>query len=237
MIQFITLNTIVTDLINVIRGSKISQSETINRRQVEDWVNQYRALLLKQDLDKGKMPNPDYIQEIKSVILEVVDRSDDADLASGTYFLRTAADLPTTIDLNFKPGITYIGTIDGKEIQLVPEGRAMWQRYKRFTANDTIAFLRNKRIHIETVKPIKYIDIRGIFEIPIEASNFINTHSTQGYTDLDDRYPIPVNLVPVLKEMILSKELGITTQAPSDNKNDSTNKVSLNAEPNYVPQG
>jgi hypothetical protein len=37
-------------------------------------------------------------------------------------------------------------------------------------------------------------------------------------------------MVPVLKEMILSKELGIMSQAPSDNKNDGSNDVSLNAE-------
>lgn len=235
MINFITLNTIVTDLLNIVRGAKISQSETISRRQIEDWVNQYRAILLKQDLDKGKMPNPDYIQEIKSVLLEVVDKTDDANLASSTYFLRTALDIPNTLDLNFKPGLMYVGTIDGREIQLVPESRARWQSYKRFTANDSLAFLRNNRIYINSVSPLSYIDIRGVFEIPMEVSNFINSYSTQKTKDGDDRYPIPANLVPVLKEMILSKELGITAQSPSDNKNDSNNDVSLNAEATYAP--
>ena len=229
MIEFITLDNIITDLLNVIRGSKITQSETITRRQVEEWVNEYRAVLIKQDLDKGKMPNPDYIQELPGVLLEVVDRSNEVDLKSATYFLRTKLELPKTIDLNFSSGLMYVGTIDGREIQLVPEGRARWQQYKRFTSNDPVAFLRNKYLYINTVVPMSSVTVRGVFEIPTEAGNFINTHATTTTLEYRDAYPIPANMIPVLKEMILSKELGVMAQSPSDNKNDSSNKVSLNA--------
>jgi hypothetical protein len=230
MVEFVTLDNIITDLLNVVRGAKVTQSETITRRQLEEWVNQYRSILLKQDLDKSKAPNPDYIQEIPGLVLEVVDRSNEVDLKSTTYFLRTKLSLPKTIDLNFSSGLMYVGTIDGREIQLVPEGRSRWQQYKRFTSNDPLAFIRNKHIYINTVTPITAITVRGIFEVPTEVGNFINTNSevvTMGYRDA---YPIPANMVPVLKEMILSKELGIIAQSPSDNKNDSANKLSLNAE-------
>lgn len=227
--EFITLDNIITDLLNVIRGSKVTQSETITRRQIEEWVNEYRALLIKQDLDKGKMPNPDYIQELPGILLEVVDRSNEVDLKSATYFLRTKLELPKTIDLNFSSGLMYVGTIDGREIQLVPEGRARWQQYKRFTSNDPIAFLRNKYLYINTVVPMSSVTVRGVFEIPTEAGNFINTHADVTTLEYRDAYPIPANMVPVLKEMILSKELGVMSQSPSDNKNDSSNKMSLNA--------
>jgi len=231
MIQFISLNTIVSDLLNIVRGSKVSQSETISRRQIEDWVNQYRALLIKQDMDKGKMPNPDYIQELPSLKLEVVDKSLESDLQSEAHFMRTVLELPNTIDFNFKSGFTYVGTIDGREIQFVPEGRSYWQQFKRFTKNNPLAFLRSKRMYIHTVTPLKYITVRGIFEIPMEASRFVNTStSVQSYDTIDDRYPIPSNMVPVLKEMILQKELGIISQAPSDNTNDGANRMSPNVE-------
>lgn len=227
--EFITLDNIITDLLNVVRGSKVTQSETITRRQIEEWVNEYRALLIKQDLDKGKMPNPDYIQELPGILLEVVDRSNEVDLKSATYFLRTKLELPKTIDLNFSSGLMYVGTIDGREIQLVPEGRARWQQYKRFTSKDPIAFLRNKYLYINTVVPMSAVTVRGVFEVPTEAGNFINTYATTTTLEYRDAYPIPANMIPVLKEMILSKELGVMSQSPSDNKNDSSNKVSLNA--------
>lgn len=235
MITFITLDNIITDLLNVIRGAKVTQSETISRRQVEEWVNIYRALLIKQDLDKGKMPNPDYIQEIPGIILDVVDKTEGMNLPSSTYYLKTRQAIPKTIDLNFKSGLTYVGTADGREIQLVPESRARWQEYKRFTGKDKVAFLRNKHLYINSVSPMSSVTVRGIFEVPTEAGNFINSNAdtiTMGYSD---PYPMPANMVPVLKELILSKELGIIAQSPSDNKNDGTNKLSLNAEPQYVP--
>lgn len=230
MITFITLDNIITDLLNTIRGSKITQSETINRRQIEEWVNEYRALLIKQDLDKGKMPNPDYIQEIPSLELEVVDKTEGAEMPSNSYWLRTKLTLPKTLDLNFKPGFTFVGTTDGREVMLVPEGRAQWQQYKRFTANDNIAFLRNRRLYLSVVAPIEALTVRGVFEVPTEVGNYINTFADQGTMTYRDAYPIPANMVPVLKEMILSKELGIMSQAPSDNKADGSNDVSLNAE-------
>jgi hypothetical protein len=229
MISFVSLNTIVTDLLNTVRGAKISQSETISRRQIEDWVNQYRAILIKQDIDKGKMPNPDYTQKIPSLRMEVVDKTADSELASDTYIMRTVLELPNTIDFNFKSGFTYVGTLDGKEIQFVPEGRTEWQQFKRFTSKNSLAYLNDKHIYINTVTPLSHITVRGIFEIPMEAGRLINPAlSTQTYGTIDSRYPIPMNMVPVLKEMILQKELGIIAQAPSDNTNDGVNIVSPN---------
>jgi hypothetical protein len=177
------------------------------------------------------MPNPDYIQELPGLQLEVVDKADGVDLLSGKYWLRTVLQLPETIDLNFKPGFTYIGTIDGKEIQLVPEGRSSWQQYKKYTADDNIAFLRNRRLYLSTVTPIEHLSPRGIFEIPTEVMNFQNTHADYTFGGWDTKYPIPVNMIPVLKEMILKKELGITVQAYSDTTNDSASITQPNVEP------
>jgi hypothetical protein len=232
MINFTTLNVLISDLLNTIRASKISRSESISKRQIESWIHFYRGILLKQDLDKGKMPNPDYIQELPGLQLEVVDKSEGMNLPSNTYWLRTKLVLPKTIDLNFKPGFTYVGTVDGREIQLVSEGRATWQQHKKYTSRDNIAFLRGGRLYLVTVTPIEFISPRGVFEVPTEVSNFQNTNADFTYSNLDSPYPIPINMVPVLKEMILKKELGIMVQAPSDITNDSADLV----QPNTIKQ-
>jgi hypothetical protein len=228
MINFITLNTITTDLLNIIRNFNVSKSENISKRQLEMWVHQYRALLIKQDIDKGKIPNPDYIQTLPALALEVVDASEGSDLNSESYILKTQLELPETIDFNFKSGFTYIGTVDGTEIQYIPEGRSKWQQYKKYTSNDNLAFLRDKHLYLIYTKPIAQITVRGIFVVPTEVMNFVNPHATETEGDWDDRYPIPMNMVPVLKDMILRRELGIGITMNSDNKNDSTNLVSSN---------
>jgi hypothetical protein len=73
--------------------------------------------------------------------------------------------------------------------------------------------------------------MRGLFEIPMEVYNLINPAADpQTYETINGKYPIPINMVPALKEMILQKELGIIAQAPSDNKNDGANTMTSNVE-------
>lgn len=226
MIKFTTLNTLTTNQRNIIRNFDVSRSEDISQRQLEMWNHQYRALLIKQDIDKGKQPNPDYIQTIPSLQLEVVDESYGGDIESNSYILRTVLEIPKTLDFNFKSGFTYIGTIEGDEIQFIAEGRRKWQQYKKYTKNDNLAFLRDKRLYLIYPKPIQQITVRGIFEVPTEVMNFVNPHATAIDGGWDDPYPIPINMVPTLTEMILKRELGIGVSALSDNKNDSANFVS-----------
>jgi hypothetical protein len=225
MIQFVTLNNIASDLLKIVRSSDISRSETISLRQIEGWIHSYRSLLVKQDLDKGRMVNPDYVQELPGLRLEVVDKTKGSELASDTYLLRTVLELPKTIDLNYRSGFTYIGTIDGSEIQFIQQGRSKWQKYKKYTSGDNVAYLKSKRLYLETVVPIESISIRGIFEIPTEVGNFINEHADYTYATWDTPYPIPINMIPTLKEMILKKELGITVQSAADTTNDASNEI------------
>lgn len=227
MITFVTLNTITTDLLNIIRGAQVTQSEPISKRQLEAWAHEYRALLLKQDLDKGKMPNPDYIQTIQALELEEVDESEGS-IASDMKTFRTKIQVPNTIDLNFKPGFTYIGTINGREIQFSPESRARWQEFKTYTKNDPIAYLKGGYLYVHNDKNLRYITVRGIFEVPPEVSHLNNPNETITDVTENSPYPIPINIIPVLKEMILSKELGIEVKAYSDNKTDAEAEVSPN---------
>jgi hypothetical protein len=225
--DFITLRTITNDLLKIVRASHVTNSETISLRQIEDWVHQYRAVLLKRDLDKGKKPNPDYIQTINYLrLIEVeaggVNIVKDRD-KSKTYTQRTTLEIPKTIDLNFTSGFTYVGTPLGEEIDLLPEGRAIYQQHKKYTKDARISFLRDGHIYVVNDFPLEYITVRGIFEIPSEVSRFTNPITQQPYFNMDSKYPIPATLVPTLKQMILSEELKIEASSVPDLKNDDLN--------------
>lgn len=232
---FSTLRTITTDLLNIIRASNVSASEPISRRQLEDWVHQYRAILIKRDLDKGKKPNTDYIQEIGNLQLEKVDLTGDdvtsLGLESGSFVYRTVLEIPNTIDLNFTSGFTYIGTSAGDELQLVPEGRSRWQQYKKYTDSDKLVFLRNKKLYVVNSEALEFLTTRGIYENPAEVGRFINPITNQPYFNLDSKYPIPVNLIPALKEMMLQKELKIEAAAPTDKTNDANSNPTFGDTP------
>jgi hypothetical protein len=232
MITFVTLNTIVTDLLNIVRGSQISQSEPISKRQLEAWVHQYRAFLLKRDLDKGKMPNPDYIQEIAGIEMSPVDLIEGfVSLEADERVMKSDLALPSTIDLNHKPGFTYVGTSDGHEIMFVSETRSKWQQYKKYTEKEPLVYLNGGYLYLVGNGNLpKYLTVKGVFEVPTEVSNFTNPVTDSTSAGLDDPYPIPINIVPVLKEMILKQELGIQSQAWSDDKNDADSNMEPNVE-------
>jgi len=232
MIEFVTLNTIVTDLLEIIRGAQITQSEPISDRQVENWVHQYRAKLIKQDLDKNKYPNPDYIQTIQALELEEVDEAEGSTLSTGYKTFRTKIQLPETLNLNFLPGFTFIGTLTGEEIQLSPESRARWQKYRKYTGDDKIAFLRGGKLYIHNDNELRYITVRGIFEVPPEVSHLDNPNETITDVTENSAYPIPIDMIPVLKQMILQGELGMEMKSYSDVTQDSASDV----EPNVSAQ-
>ena len=225
MIEFVTLDTLVQDLLHIIRGAQLTQSEPISRRQIEAWIHQYRARLLKQDLDKNKTPNPDYIQTIQALELEEVDEAQGSELTSGYKTFRSKVQLPNTLDLNFKSGFTYIGTITGQEVQYVPEGRARWQQYRKYTGNDRIAYLKNGYLYVHNDKEIRYLTVRGVFEVPPEVSHLTNPNETITDVTAASPYPIPIDKIPQLKEMILRLELNIESRAPSDVSNDSASEL------------
>jgi hypothetical protein len=219
---FNTLDTIITDLLNVIRAANISASEQISTRQIEEWIHQYRATLIKQDVDKGKIPNPDYIQEIGNLELEQVNAAGDDLLAgqpSNWFAYRTKLEIPKTIDFNFKSGLTFVGTPEGHEIQYVPESRVKWQPFKKYTPEDKLCFLHNGRLYIYSAKALRFVSLRGIFEVPTEVSRFVNPITKQPYAGYNTKYPIPANMVPILRQMILQNELRIEAQAPTDTTN------------------
>lgn len=232
MLEFVTLATIVSDLKNIIRGAQITQSEPISDRQIEFWIHQYRAKLLKQDLDKGKQPNPDYIQTIQALELEEVDEAEGTTVDTDYKTFRSMLEIPNTINLNFKSGFTYIGTIQGQEIQFDSESKSHWQQYKKYTGHDRISYLKNSKLYVTNDKEIRYITVRGVFEVPTEVSHLNNLNETIADVTMNSVYPIPINILPTLKEMILKLELNIESRAYSDIENDSASKVEPNTEGN-----
>ena len=225
-VEFQSILVLIRDAIRIARGSIESQSETISDIQVESWIHQYRSLLLKQDLDKGKDADPSYIQEIKGLKLSPIDISEIPTKPVKKYVLKTNLQIPKLIDLNYRPAITYIGTPDGRELQYSPQSSTRWSQYKYYTQNDPSVYLKNQYLYVEGGDTLEYIDIRGVFELPLEVARFLNpTFGLQVFDVSTYKYPIPLNMLPTLKDMIMQKEFGIMLRMPSDTKNDSENSL------------
>jgi len=207
--EFTTLNTIIEDILKVARGSNIAQTEPISKRQVEDWVHQYRAELIRQDIDKGYYPNPAYIQSIHALDLED---------SQWPEYWQTIENIPHAIDARYDSGYRWVGTDDKHEYTLVASSRAIWQQFKRYTPEEKIAFYHDDKMFISKngdITPTP-ITIEGIFENPMKVMRMANPVANK-----DEHYPFPVNKLPTLKDMIFKNELKIEVVAPSDSTADS----------------
>ena len=228
MITFNSINTIVDDILDIVRSNSTSESETISKIQIEMWVHQYRAFLLKQDLDKGRVVNPDYIQEIPAIGLTQVDYSEDSTIETDAYRFKSTFRLPKTIDLHYGNGITFIGDLLNNEIQLIPQARANWNKYRRFVKKATYCYINDGYLYVEGGELLEYVKLRGVFEYPTELAALTNPLTKTIVYDPNGKYPVPANLIPTIRQLILDKEVKVMTAVPADSTNDANNKVSAN---------
>ena len=209
-----TIDNIIDDILLEIRNNNISESESLNRAQIELWVDQYRSMLIKQDIDKGRDFSTNYIQTIYDIdIVEVP--------SNNKNYLYFASDIvmPKTIDFHNKYGITRIFDNTNNEIQLMSSKRASINSSRKYSGTDTVAHIENGKIMLKGNVRIDTINIDLVAERPTAVPGFKRNL---------DEYPISINMLPTIKQLIFEKELKILM--PSDNTNNSNNDIqNLNA--------
>lgn len=206
-----TLNTIIDDILLELRNSSVSESEHISRIQIEQWINNYRALLIKQDIDKGRDINPMYVQTIRCIHLER------KECIPGHFVYVSDITLPKLIDFHFRTGLVSVKDMYGNLIQLGSESKMKLQKYRKYTCKDYIAYLKDSRIYVEGGNnQLEYIEADVILENPADANECF---------DPDEPYPAPAHMIPTIKDLIFNKELNIMPKMPTDTTNNSNDDM------------
>lgn len=206
-----TLSNIIDDILLIARNNSISESEHLSRYQIEMWVHQYRALLIKQDIDKGRDINPMYVQTIRCIHLER------KECIPGHFVYVSDITLPKLIDFHFRTGLISVKDMYGNLIQLGSESKMKLQKYRKYTCKDYIAYLKDSRIYVEGGNnQLEYIEADVILENPADANECF---------DPDEPYPAPAHMIPTIKDLIFSKELNIMPKMPTDTTNNSNDDM------------
>lgn len=206
-----TLNNIIDDLLLLLRNNNIAESENLSKIQIELWIHQYRAYLLKQDLDKGRDVNPEYTQ-----VIGLIHVSETGSEVPGKVEYISDDELPSFIDLHYGSGLLTVKDAFGNLIQVGNETKAKYQKYRKYGCGDYIAYIKGKHLYLEGPGDLEYVELIGILEDPTEAGPCF---------DADAKYPMPANLIPALKHLILDKEFNVLLSVPSDETNDSRHDV------------
>jgi hypothetical protein len=234
-----TLNEIAYDLLSIVRPH-LSDDSDIDLRQIKFWINNQRALWVRNEVNKKRSVDNDLIQTICAE-LEEVDASDCCDAPiKCDKVMRMKEELPPTIELHMKEAIFRVAGINKlkKPFSYVDYNRIPWVGNGRFNTDNVYAFLHDKRIHIFSPSNQEYrfmekISVRAVFENPEDAALFNPCSDTPCYTD-DTEYPIKTWMLPALKEAILKSNLMV--QAQAETVADTTNNSDSDLEANVKSQ-
>lgn len=224
-----SLNEIVYDIIESYRATyKITDS--LDERLVATWVQHYRAELIKQRLEETmRIIDEHWVQDLGAIEMQPIDSSLVTGFPSDKYIMRSAREIPPTIQTKFSTGtFTRIASADRLEnkFNLVSYERALYSGNGKYNNKDIFVFLDNKYLYLMSKsnlhKYIKYIQVKGVFQNPIEAYEFVNGENTYSW---DTEYPISENLISGLKSFIKDKELRFKLTPLEDNVQNGTDDI------------
>jgi hypothetical protein len=224
-----TLNQIAYSILSSVKPH-LSDDEDLRIEQVTYDINVERNALVRRDANKHLNLNPSIVQDLGCVEMELADSAECCDFSSECKVLRTKETIPTPVELYDKVLITRVGPIDkgSKQYNFVSYERAIFSGNGKFNKNVIYAYYMNNRIYLksnlEELPMIKYINIRGVFEDPVQASKFKDCDENPCYTN-DSAYPIASWMEKSIKEILIERYLKVQMQVPKDLGNDAKSQV------------
>ena len=213
-----TLNNLIDDVILEARNNNIAESEKLSRRQIELWIKSYRAMLIKQKLDKKEPLDDMFTQTIRMHV-------DKVETDPGHIEYVGDKELPTLLNTKWFTGLINVKDAYGNLIQIGSETKMKFQKYRKYTCKDYIAYKKNNKIYVEgDANQLEYIDVQVIAEDPTEHKLC--------YDPDKDEYPIPVYMWPTIKNMIFNSDVYTMFQQRSDITNDAQDNTQNTYNPN-----
>ena len=206
-----TLDKMIDDVLLEARNNHIAESEHLSRRQIQLWIQAYRAYLIKQDIDKERIINPTYTQTMRIHLSKV-------EPSIGHYIYESDEELPPLIGFHQMPGIVSVKDAYGNLIQLGSETKMNFQKYRKYACNDYIAYVKDNKIYTQNKdNALEYLDVAVIAEDPTDLK--------MCYNPSEDEYPLPIAMWPTVKSLIFTKDIPMMLNMPVDVTNDSADQT------------
>ena len=202
---------------SILRGGLITDDDKISDRLVAFLIDGARAILLRQQFNKGQSISENSIQHVKCVGLESVDTSYDPEFNLDCKVFRTIKELPKFIEGKNKDLITNIQASEfgGMSFEYVSYARLPYARHTKFKR--PLAVLYNNRIYLVDAPYIEQISISGVFEQPNDLSSFDDCENASCFS-WDMEYPMSSHLVDPCVKMVV-EELTLSLKVQQDRTN------------------
>ena len=205
--KYNTINTIIDDIMLQMRRNNITESESYNRKQIEQWIIQYRAMFINQAIANNVKISSNYYQTFATQ-LEQVSLGDMG--GTGVTIRRSQDKIPRPCLGSSSFKTIYSTDVFGQEIQIMSKKRSNANRTRRHFTNDraTAYIDSNRRYCIENDDSI------GTAIITLIA---LNPSEVPGFNYDNDMYPIEPAELPEIKRLIFTNELKFSIIPDTEN--------------------
>jgi len=220
-------------------NSSQSDDSVLDERLLKHFIHKVRAVFVRNELNKShRTVDASLIQDLGLVELEAVSDFTPSDITNIEHkILRTVQDIPKPLELHTKQAFTYIGSLSqtSKGFKIVDIANMPYVGNGKFNKNFMYAFIMNNKIHIigncnnTAFKGLKYINIKGVFENPEDASKFNKPDGTPCYSD-NEEYPLPLYMWNYIKNEIIKSDLRqfyVPIEDVLNNANNDINRMNI----------
>jgi len=216
----ISANKLIYDVVEIASSGGTPSEFVVSNEQILYWIEQTRAMLIAQSLNKRDDVNDSWIQWINCLELEQVDSSLCCDVSSDCVLLRSVQRIPSTVDTWKDNWIISVATMDGSPISKSNNVRNKYKAYNKWTKNERSWFLKDDYLYITNDVFLEKVSLAGIFEFPSDLQSF-NTCEGQSCFDLDGDFPVSVSMASAITDIILKTKINPFFSYPNDNSNNS----------------
>jgi len=214
-----TLNEIAYNILNLARGGRSSNNDHISLDQIKFNVKYYRAMLIRRDFTRNGIITRHLEQDLGCIELQKVDASKCCNLPVDCAVYRSKVKIPRTVRFSFKDAITHVGDVTGlATIPMVEPHMVEYLPYDKYTKQQKKAYMIEDYLYIYNGDGLKFINVRGVFEDPEEVALF-DCDGSDCYDD-DSEFPIPMDMVQIITQGLMSGELMMLATSVNDTTND-----------------
>lgn len=215
----VTASKLIYDIVEIATSGGTPNEFPISNEQILYWIEQTRAMLIAQSLNKHDDINDTWIQYINCLQLEQVDSSLCCDAPSDCIVLRSTKKLPTTIDTWKDNWIISVTTIDGSSIPKSNPIKQKYQQFNKYIKNNRAWYIKDNYLYIINDKFLETVSITGLFETPSELSEFTDCSGNQCFS-YDGNYPVSVSMASIITDIVIKTKVNpFLLTFPQDNSN------------------
>lgn len=216
----ITLNHLLYQIIEFASSGSLPNDFDITPELATQWVDEVRAVVIGQSLNKKDMINDSVIQYF-CVDLEQKDSSECCGETTGCYLLRSKQRLPSTIDTYLDNWLVSVTTIGGEVITKSNPVRQRWSQYNKYTKTQRCWWIKDDYLFIKNDQFLDKVSASGILEHPLDVCRF--TCDDEPCMNADSDYPVSLTIANQIVDIIIKTKIQPYLAFPQDNSHDNSN--------------